>query len=146
MMTTQPEEPVRDSVRKYAALRPSLVAPTQQALELVRSGRVFDVAVLDMHMPGLDGEQLAMALRALPAGQDLPLVLLSSLAQTSTPDMEPLFAAVLTKPARSVVLRRRLLEVLVPVQGSGPAKSHSARYSARIASSSSSSSWANLCC
>src|SRR5690606_25624083 len=37
MTTPQPEEPVRDSVRKYAALRPSLVAPTQQALELVTS-------------------------------------------------------------------------------------------------------------
>ncbi|WP_110239664.1 GTP pyrophosphokinase [Nocardioides gilvus] len=37
MTSMQPEEPVRDSVRKYAALRPSLVAPTHQALELVTS-------------------------------------------------------------------------------------------------------------
>lgn len=37
MTSTPPDEPVRDSVRQYAALRPALIAPTQQALELVTS-------------------------------------------------------------------------------------------------------------
>ncbi len=92
------------------------VESAQQALELVASGRTFDVAVLDMHMPAMNGEQLARALRLLDGGQVLPLVLLSSMQRPSTRTSEPLFAAVLTKPARSEVLRSRLLDVLAPVQ------------------------------
>ena len=87
-----------------------------QALELVASGRSFDVAVLDMHMPDLDGQQLALALRELPAGRQLPLVLLTSLQERPDPHSSALFAAVLSKPARAAVLRTRLAAVLAPVE------------------------------
>ena len=86
------------------------------ALDLVRGGVEFDVAVLDMHMPELDGEQLATRLRSAPAGAALPLVLLSSLAWRPSPGREDLFAAVLTKPTRTAVLHATLLEVLAPVE------------------------------
>lgn len=92
------------------------VACPRDALDLVRSGARFDVAVLDMHMPLLDGEQLAVELRALPAGRHVPLVLLSSLAWRSQAGQEDLFAAVLTKPTRNAVLHAKLLEVLAPVE------------------------------
>ncbi len=92
------------------------VGSPEQALDLVRAGVGFDVAVLDMHMPGMDGEELATALRALPAGRAVPLVLLSSLAHRSAAGQERLFAAVLTKPTRTMVLHATLLEVLAPVE------------------------------
>ncbi|MFC3688018.1 response regulator [Aquipuribacter hungaricus] len=87
-----------------------------QALDLVRAGVRYDVAVLDMHMPELDGEQLAARLRTSPAGRDLPLVLLSSLAWRSATGSEDLFAAVLTKPTRTAVLRSTLTSVLAPAE------------------------------
>ncbi len=87
-----------------------------QALDLLRVGVRFDVAVLDMHMPDLSGEELARMLRDLPAGETLPLVLLSSLAWRSDTGGEDLFAAVLVKPARTVVLHDTLMEVLAPVE------------------------------
>ncbi len=92
------------------------VGSPEQALDLVRAGVGFDVAVLDMHMPGMDGEVLATALRDLPAGREVPLVLLSSLAHRSAAGRERLFAAVLTKPTRTTVLHATLLEVLAPVE------------------------------
>ncbi len=92
------------------------VGTPQEALALVAAGRSFDVAVLDLQMPVMDGVQLAVGIRALPAGRDLPAVLLTSLPWRAAPGQEDLFAAVLTKPARTAVLHRRLLDVLAPAQ------------------------------
>lgn len=91
------------------------VGTPQQALALVAAGRTFDVAVLDLQMPVMDGAQLAVALRALPAGRDLPAILLTSLPWRPGPTQQDLFTAVLTKPARTAVLHRHLLDVLAPV-------------------------------
>jgi len=87
-----------------------------RALALLSRGTSCDIAVLDMHMPELTGTELARALRQLPAGRDLPLVLLSSLQGRPDPADAALFAAVLSKPARSALLRHALAEVLAPAQ------------------------------
>ncbi|HSE05399.1 MAG TPA: GAF domain-containing protein, partial [Methylomirabilota bacterium] len=50
-----------------------------EALEWIRAGERFDVAILDMHMPEMDGAALAGAMRQHPAGTALPLVLFTSL-------------------------------------------------------------------
>ncbi len=87
-----------------------------RALELLSAGDMFDVAVLDFHMPGMDGVELARALRLLPAGRELPLVLLTSLHGGLEPEQRALFAATLTKPARKAVLRSKLLSILAPAE------------------------------
>jgi GAF domain-containing protein/CheY-like chemotaxis protein len=51
----------------------------REALAWVADGRAFDIAVVDMHMPELDGAALATALRATDAGASTPVVALSSL-------------------------------------------------------------------
>ena len=48
---------------------------------MLRADLVCDVAVLDMHMPEMDGEELAAAIHALPNRTHLPLVLLTSLGR-----------------------------------------------------------------
>ena len=56
----------------------------------------FDLAILDMHMPGMNGLELAREIRKrLPA---LPLVLFSSLGRREAGDSEGLFSAYLSKP------------------------------------------------
>ena len=84
------------------------------AVALIGGGRSFDIAILDYAMPIMDGVQLAMALRLLPTGQRLPLVLLSSIGRRDRND-DQLFAAVLTKPMRSAPLFEALSQVLTPV-------------------------------
>ena len=87
-----------------------------EALMLVRDGATFDVAVLDMHMPDMDGASLAVALRALPGGRHLPLVLLSSMGTRLPARQQALFVATLTKPAKSSLLQSTLLQAVVPAE------------------------------
>ncbi|MBW3660511.1 MAG: response regulator, partial [Gemmatimonadetes bacterium] len=49
------------------------------ALAAVDAGRAYDVVLLDMHMPGMDGIELARGLRERSATRALPLLLLTSL-------------------------------------------------------------------
>ncbi len=46
--------------------------------EWASAGQAFDLAVLDMHMPGMDGLQLASAIQAQPGLQATKLIMLSS--------------------------------------------------------------------
>ncbi|HEX5222361.1 MAG TPA: ATP-binding protein, partial [Verrucomicrobiae bacterium] len=50
-----------------------------EALEWVRRGDAFDLAILDMQMPGMDGLMLAAELRKIPSALNIPLVLLTSM-------------------------------------------------------------------
>jgi PAS domain S-box-containing protein len=82
------------------------------ALDWVRAGERFDVAILDMHMPDTDGVTLAAQLRATPTGTRLPLILLSSLGDRPSATDAALFAAVLTKPVKPSVLYDALADAV----------------------------------
>ncbi len=84
-------------------------ADPAEALPLLQA-EAFDLAILDMHMPGQDGVGLARALRA--AGQTLPLVLFSSLGRAE--QAPGLFAATLSKPLRQSALFDTLVTLLAP--------------------------------
>ncbi len=78
-----------------------------QAVPMLRQ-QPFDLAILDMHMPDMDGAMLAKAIRA--AGQTLPLVLFSSHGRKEATDS--LFAATLAKPLRQSQLFDTLVSLL----------------------------------
>ena len=88
-----------------------------QALEWIRSGELFDIAILDMHMPELDGLSLAARIRDIRDAPALPLVMLTSVGQSEDNSVAQ-FAAFLTKPIKP----SQLYNVLIGVFGE-PARS-----------------------
>nr|WP_301539761.1 response regulator [Nocardioides sp. zg-DK7169] len=72
---------------------------------------VPDVAILDMHMPDLDGVALATGLRATAGWADVPLVLLTSLGER-IPGAAELGLVHLTKPVKAAALRGTVARTL----------------------------------
>ena len=71
----------------------------------------YDLVLLDMHMPQMDGVALATALRQLDGWASVPLVLLTSLGQR--PDGANALELVhLTKPVKALALRNTLARAL----------------------------------
>jgi CheY-like chemotaxis protein len=109
-----------------------------EAVGWVSGGRHFDLAVLDMHMPEMDGISLATALRASKAGAATPVVILSSLGMHDK--SAEAVAAFLIKPVKPSALQDTLATVLagqatsVPVRAAGTGIDHDlgARHPLRI--------------
>ena len=76
---------------------PHETASPLTALKWIEQGEAFDVAILDMHMPEMDGLELATKIRAKAK---FPLVLFSSLGRREAGDETNVFAAYLTKPIK----------------------------------------------
>ena len=81
-----------------------------EALEWIGRGDPFDVAVLDMQMPDMNGLTLASRIREQRDSQALPLVMLTSLGRTQDTEVE--FAAYLTKPVKPSQLYESLTGIL----------------------------------
>jgi len=92
----------------------------EEALAWLRAGQVFDLAIVDMQMPGMSGVALARELRQLYPVERLPIVLLSSLGQVPREE-RGLFAARLAKPAKPAQLYATLAGLFVPATGGAPA-------------------------
>ncbi|MBI3979312.1 MAG: response regulator [Chloroflexi bacterium] len=93
---------------------PVLAASGAEALSIVQRGEPLDLAILGMHMPEMDGLRLADEIRRCRDAEQLPLIMLSSLA---LPDADPRwqhFAARLTKPIKASQLFDALVGVLSP--------------------------------
>ena len=93
-----------------------------EAREGIRLRRPFDAVILDYHMPGMDGVELAWALREECArtGWRPALLMLSSLSDR--PDRaENLFDAWLAKPTKQAALRRALARALGAAEEEEPA-------------------------
>jgi PAS domain S-box-containing protein len=111
----------REVVKRHAlswGMVPRDAHSAREALELVRGGERYDVAVLDMQMPELDGVTLAHEIHAQLGGNAFPLLLLTSLGSGSGDDGSgAVFAGRLTKPLKA----SQLYEALVAVLGAGAA-------------------------
>ncbi len=91
---------------------PVEAASGAEAIGVVVAQAPFDLAILDLHMPRMDGLTLAEALRALPAGRTVPLVMLSSVNYRSSDPRLEHFRAFLTKPVKASPLYNTLLQAL----------------------------------
>jgi CheY-like chemotaxis protein len=76
---------------------------------------LFDLAILDMQMPGMDGLTLATEIRKKPGYQELPLVMLTSIGKPESNDPSQMnhFAAFLNKPIKQSQLYESLSQVLL---------------------------------
>ena len=91
----------------------SVAADGREALRLLRSAdEPFDLALLDFDMPGLDGLELAAAIRSDPAIPPIVLALLTSSGGERTAAREADFRLYLTKPVRLETLRAALIRAL----------------------------------
>ncbi len=86
----------------------------REVLHWLENGAVFDVVILDMQMPDMDGVALAKQIRQVTP--NLPLILLSSLGWREAGEQEKLFAAHLTKPIKPSHLLDALTSLLFDLQ------------------------------
>ncbi len=83
-----------------------------EALRWIQDGEQYDIAILDFHMPEMDGIELARAIRQVRPASALPLVMLSSLGRRDMNTGELNFSAYLTKPIKPSQLHDALVTVL----------------------------------
>ncbi|MDZ8096808.1 MAG: PAS domain S-box protein [Nostoc sp. DedQUE05] len=90
----------------------------KEALVKLAQGTQFDIAILDMQMPEMDGITLARQIRKQSGCQNLPLVIMTSLAKVETfSDFNDVqFAAALSKPIK----HSQLYDVMTRVLGNQP--------------------------
>nr|WP_230968075.1 response regulator [Nostoc sp. WHI] len=90
----------------------------KEALAQLAKGTQFDIAILDMQMPEMDGLNLARQIRQQSGYQNLPLVILTSLGRGGTfSDFGNVqFAASLSKPIK----QSQLYDVVTHVLGNRP--------------------------
>jgi PAS domain S-box-containing protein len=105
----------REIVTRHAlswGMEPLAVELPSAALELIADGERFDVAVLDMMMPGMDGVGLAHEIRRHRTERELPLLLLTSLGRLPQAQSAGVFSAQLAKPLKASQLYNALLHLL----------------------------------
>ena len=101
------------------------------ALELLKAGEEFDLAILDMQMPEMDGLTLAEEIQTLPNYQKLPLVMLSSVGQLNLDEIgsRARFSSSLSKPIKQGQLYEALNRIVatqpVPIKAENIKKSAS---------------------
>ncbi len=109
--------------------------------QAVQRAEPFAVAILDRHMPGMDGLTLAREISADPAFSSMPMVLLTSLGEEDRRDVQAAgFQHVLTKPVRQSQLLAMLSTLLgVPLGGTvrlqpqrEPTETHASELPARV--------------
>ena len=83
-----------------------------QALDCLNTGEPFDLAILDMQMPYMNGLSLATQIHALAHYRELPLVMLSSLGEQIRAKDQTEFSAFLNKPIKQSQLYDTLVQVL----------------------------------
>jgi PAS domain S-box-containing protein len=105
----------REIVARHArswGMEAMAIASPSDALARIEKGEKFDVAVLDLVMPEMDGLALAREVRLHRDERELPLVLLTSLGRLSQAQSSGEFAVQLAKPVKASQLYNALVKAL----------------------------------
>ena len=110
-------------------MQPKAVENSAQAMELLRNKTEFDLALIDLHLPGMDGLAVAAEIQKLPSAAMLPMVLLTPLGKKKrgSEEVRVIFAHAVHKPVKpaqlSSALERALLCPRMAASAPEPAKS-----------------------
>ncbi|MCS6319378.1 MAG: response regulator [Nitrospira sp.] len=106
---------LHDHLRAWNA-HATLASSGQEALDYLATAadqhQIFDLAILDLHMPDMDGLRLAQLIRSDERGAGLPLLMLTSVGHDAHAPGAPHIDSWVTKPVRKSLLRRSLLGLL----------------------------------
>ncbi len=112
---------LQEQCRRWG-MQPKAVESSAQAMELLRAGANFDLALVDMHLPGTDGLAVAAEIQKFSNASLLPIVLLTPLGKKNSQagDAQVMFAHTVTKPVKpaqlATVLERALLSPRIPTR------------------------------
>ena len=117
---------VRAQTRSWGMLC-DITTSGSKALEMIAAASVlrpYDVAILDMQMPGMDGLAVAEAIKRDPSNQKLKMILMTSMAQRghAARSEQAGIAGFLNKPVRQAQLYDCLRTVLGPTLQAVPQK------------------------
>ena|GEM_PF-425229 len=93
---------------------PVVADSAAHALEAVRAGGKFDIAILDVMMPDVDGYTLAAELRQHYSEHDLPILILTSMGEKGHNLGKLGISGVLSKPVKITPLFNALCKILGP--------------------------------
>ncbi|MBO0348831.1 response regulator [Phormidium pseudopriestleyi FRX01] len=104
---------------------PHHAASGSEALALLEVSNHFDLAILDMQMPEMDGLTLALRIQSQPQWQSLPLVMFTSMGKPESLEVDGVFvkfAAFINKPIKQSQLYNTLIQVLDKNPSTSPVK------------------------
>ena len=96
---------------KSWGMKPHLTSSGKQALNQLNRGESFDLAIVDMHMPEMDGVQLAQQICKLKPKRDLPMIMLSSANKPE--NASEFFIRYLSKPVKQSALYDALVSACI---------------------------------
>ena len=82
-------------------------------LEIMSNLKKFDLCLIDMQMPGIDGHGLTVRIREHHSEKNLPIIVLSSIGKSLIEDRKGLYSSYLTKPVK----QSKLLSTINKVMG-----------------------------
>jgi CheY-like chemotaxis protein len=99
---------------KSWGMLPDKYLSAEGALGSLKGKKNYDLVILDMQMPGMDGINMAKEIKKIPGRSELPLVMLTSigkLSQVKSNDGGDIIAAYMAKPIKQSDLYNTLVEV-----------------------------------
>jgi len=93
-------------------LTPYGVASGDEALATLGKGETFDLALIDLQMPKMDGISLTSVIRRRLSAKELPVVLLTNLGR-GLPPLELGISQRINKPVKPQILHLRLTELFL---------------------------------
>ena len=98
--------------RKWGLI-PTLCNNSKDALDILKTNNAFDVGLLDMDIPGMNGAELGCEIRKLQNSDNMPLIMLSSVQKPENVDFTgKVFCKYIAKPTKQAQLFSALMQTL----------------------------------
>lgn len=90
------------------------VSKGQDAIKLIRQKEPFDLALIELHMPEMDGYQIGREIRKYKSINELPIIILTSVGkyEINKELARDIFSAYISKPVKKSQLFNTIMDVL----------------------------------